>query len=291
MDHSQKSEMEILRNAMETFAPDKRTPSKSRRKAEQNEEKDKMIDIHTHILPGLDDGADDYEEACIMAEMAVRSGVNTVIATPHSNDEYGFYNEESSYMKEKFEKLCRILKQEEIPLQMYRGMEIWASADIAEKIQTGRLLSLNQSRYVLIEFAFTEEPWWFEAVIAEIIKAGLVPIIAHPERYISVQENPALVPEWYKLGALAQMNKGSLQGRFGRAAAHTAEKLLKNQMYSFVASDAHHHDIRTTDMHETVRYLRKYYDEDYTAKLLYQNPLAVLENRRIQSRNLPVYIE
>lgn len=250
-----------------------------------------MIDIHTHILPGTDDGADDYEESCIMAEMAVQSGVTALIATPHSNDEYGFLNEESGELRNKFEKLQQILNHEKIPLQIFRGMEIWASTDIPEKIQTGRLLTLNQSRYVLTEFAFTEEPWWFGAVVQEITQAGMIPVIAHPERYACVQETPGLVFEWRQMGAYVQMNKGSILGRFGRNAARTAEQLLKKQMYSFIASDAHHHDIRTTDMNEISEYLKRHYEEDYARELLYQNPLCILQNREIRSRFQPLYIE
>lgn len=249
-----------------------------------------MIDIHTHILPALDDGAIDMDESCMMAEMAVKSGVAALVATPHSNDEYGFLNEESISMKRKFDEFRKRLHQEKIPLYVYRGMEIWASADIPEKIQSRRLLSINQSRYVLIEFAFTEEPWWFEAVIKEMVGAGLIPIIAHPERYVSVQENPNLVLEWYLAGAYAQMNKGSILGGFGNEVAHTAEYLLKNQMYTFIASDAHHYDIRTTDMKELKRYLSRNYEENYWKELLWQNPFHVLQNKKIQSRYLPLYI-
>lgn len=248
-----------------------------------------MIDIHTHILPALDDGARDFEESCMMAEMAVKSGVAALVATPHSNDEYGFLNEESVSMKRNFEKFKKILQQEKIPLYVYRGMEIWASTDIAEKIQSGRLLTINQSRYVLIEFAFTEELWWFEAVIKEIVGVGLIPIIAHPERYICVQENPNLVFEWYQVGAYAQMNKGSILGRFGSDVAYAAEYLLKHQMYSFIASDAHRQDIRTTDMRELKRYLIRNYEENYWKELLQTNPFSVLQNKKIRSRYLPLY--
>lgn len=250
-----------------------------------------MIDIHTHILPRLDDGAENFEESCIMAEMAVRSGVTALITTPHSNDEYGFLNEESVRLQKRFEDFRKILKMENLALGVYRGMEIWASADIPEKIRSGRLLTLNGSRYVLIEFGFTEEIWWFDAVIREIAAAGLIPIVAHPERYLCVQENPNLLLEWNALGAYAQMNKGSVLGRFGKRAAHTAELLLRNQMYHFIASDAHHCDMRTTDMRELKRYLAMYYEEGYWRELLEQNPLKVLQNRRLQSRFHPMYIE
>lgn len=242
-----------------------------------------MIDIHTHILPNLDDGSENLEESCMMAEMAVRSGVTALIATPHSNDEYGFKNEESNFLQKKFDEFRAVLQAEQIPLAVYRGMEIWSSADIPEKIQSGRLLSLNHSRYVLVEFAFTEETWWFDAVIQKIVEAGMTPIIAHPERYFCVQETPELIREWRQSGAYTQMNKGSILGKFGNRAAHTAETLLHKQLYTFIASDAHHCDVRTTDLRELIRYLEKYHEETYWTDLLEENPLRVLQNRKIQN--------
>lgn len=249
-----------------------------------------MIDIHTHILPDLDDGAEDFEEACVMAEMAVRSGVKAMAATPHSNDEYGFFNQESAYLREQFDTFRRMLREEKIPLEIYRGMEIWASTDIAEKIKSGRLLTLNGSRYVLVEFAFEEEAWWYDAVIQEIVKAGFIPVIAHPERYRCVQENPDLLFQWHQMGACAQMNKGSILGRFGRSAATCAEILLKHQLYTCIASDAHHQDYRTTDMFEVRRYMKKYYGTDYTEELLLENPLDMLRNREIHRKRRPLQI-
>lgn len=282
--------MEVLFCLLAVFISNQRYSLKDETKIYTMQGESGMIDIHTHILPGLDDGADDFEEACIMAEMAVRSGVTALIATPHSNDMYGFLNEESIHLKTKYKKFCQILKEEQIPLEVYRGMEIWASSDISEKIETGRLLTLNQSKYVLIEFSFIEQPWWFETIIHEMTKYGLVPVIAHPERYESVQENPNLVYDWYLAGACTQMNKGSLLGRFGRKAAYTAEKLLKHQLYSFIASDAHHYDMRTTDMNEIVGYLKKYYDEAYWIELLEKNPLELLKNREIRGKRRPMQL-
>lgn len=249
-----------------------------------------MIDIHTHILPDLDDGAENFEEACVMAEMAVRSGVKAIVATPHSNDEFGFFNEESEFLREQFEIFRRILREEKIPLEVFRGMEIWASADIAEKIKSGRLLTLNGSRYVLVEFAFEEEAWWYDAVIQEIVKAGFIPVIAHPERYTCVQENPELVFQWYQMGACTQMNKGSILGRFGRDAARSAEILLKHQLYTCIASDAHHQDYRTADMFEVRRYMKRYYGVNYTAELLQKNPSDMLQNREIRRKRKPLQI-
>ena len=127
-----------------------------------------MIDIHTHILPEIDDGAESLDDAYEMALMAVRSGVKALVATPHSNQSVDFPDNELQKQKKAFAEFKQILHQEKVPLKLYRGMEIWSSVDMVEKIKLGKLITLNQTPYVLIEFAFDEEPWWIEAIIEEI---------------------------------------------------------------------------------------------------------------------------
>ncbi len=249
-----------------------------------------MIDIHTHILPGIDDGAETFEEAYRMAEMAVRSGVTALVATPHSNHEIGFVNYESDRLEKVFLELKRILGKEKMPLQVYRGMEIWASEDMVQKIEHRKLVTLNNSRYVLVEFDYGEEHWWIDGMVQELLDAGLVPVIAHPERYYCVQENPNFLYEWRMRGTLAQMNKGSVLGKLGTAAACAARILLRHNMYSCIASDAHHSWIRTTDMVELERYLQHHYSSRYRDMLLYENPLCMIQNRVIRNGGQPVKI-
>lgn len=239
-----------------------------------------MIDIHTHILPGIDDGAESMEEAYEMALMAVRSGVKALVATPHSNQGADFLDDELKRQEKAFQELEEILLQEKVPIKLYRGMEIWSSVDIVEKIKLRKLITLNHTPYVLIEFAFDEEPWWIEAIIEELQGAGLVPVLAHPERYVCVQEEPGLLQDWREQGALAQMNKGSILGRFGREIERTAEVLLRNRLFSCIASDAHHAYIRTTDMKELHHYLQRQYSLKEQDRLLRGNPLAILQGMK-----------
>ena len=241
-----------------------------------------MIDIHTHILPEIDDGAESLDDAYEMALMAVRSGVKALVATPHSNQSVDFPDNELQKQKKAFAEFKQILHQEKVPLKLYRGMEIWSSVDMVEKIKLGKLITLNHTPYVLIEFAFDEEPWWIEAIIEEIQEAGLIPILAHPERYFSVQDEPYLLQEWREIGALAQMNKGSILGRFGRDVERTAEVLLRNRLFSCIASDAHHAYIRTTDMKELYYYLQRHYSLKEQDRLLRKNPLSILQGMKIR---------
>ena len=240
-----------------------------------------MIDIHTHILPEIDDGAASFDEAYEMALMAVRSGVKALVATPHSNQR-DFLDDELKRQEKAFIELEKILLQEKVPLKLYRGMEIWSSVDVVEKIKLGKLMTLNQTPYVLIEFAFDEEPWWIEAIIGELQGAGLVPVLAHPERYYCVQDEPVLLQEWREQGALAQMNKGSILGRFGREIESTAEVLLRNHLFTCIASDAHHSYIRTTDMKELQYYLKRHYSLEEQDQLLRRNPLSILRGMKLK---------
>lgn len=240
-----------------------------------------MIDIHTHILPGVDDGAESMHEAYDMAEIAVKSGIEALVATPHSNHDRALENYESDRQMNLFEEFKDILQKEKVPLQIFRGMEIWASIDIPEKIAQKRLITLNQTQYLLVEFAFEEEPWWIEAILNEIQNAGMIPVIAHPERYYCVQDEPNYLYTWRIQGALAQMNKGSILGRFGPQIERTADVLLRHNLFTCIASDAHHAHVRTTDMSELTRYLQRYYSMGDQYKLLRQNPLAIIQGKKI----------
>ena len=241
-----------------------------------------MIDIHTHILPGVDDGARSLDEAFDMVVMAAGCGVQALVATPHSNHDMGFVNYDSDSLAAKFNQLCKMLKEEHIPIQLFRGMEIWASTDIVEKLSYGKLLTMNGTRYVLVEFAFDEEPWWIEAVLREMLCAGYLPILAHPERYCCVQEVPNLLYEWRKMGVFAQMNKGSILGRFGKRAEEASVALLRHNLVNCIASDAHHAYTRTTDLTALKRYMDRHFSLGYRELLLNENPRAILEGKNLK---------
>ena len=152
-----------------------------------------MIDIHTHILPGLDDGSQTLSDSLEMAELALESGVDTIIATPHSNQLGRFENFDLVHLKHVFSRLQQALQEEGIPLTLHLGMEIFASEDLCEKIQAGALLSLNRSRYYLVEFAFDEAPEFIGDILDGMLSVGAIPVIAHPERYFCVQDYPSLI--------------------------------------------------------------------------------------------------
>lgn len=246
-----------------------------------------MIDLHTHILPGLDDGSDAMEESLAMAELAAEGGTSWLVATPHSNQPGRFENYCSDTLMGVFDAFEQAVANSHIPLKIYRGMEIFASWDVAEKIEDGRLMGLGSSDYYLIEFPFGVEADDMGNVLESVLEIGKIPLIAHPERYDCVQYNPGVLYEWMKMGCLSQVNKGSIFGKFGRRAARTAELLLEFELAACIASDAHSSVMRTPYMGEIKEMIEDRYDLEYARALLFDHPRAVLENRRIPFNGRP----
>lgn len=247
-----------------------------------------MIDIHTHILPEMDDGARSWEEAIEMAELAAESGTHTLAATVHANLP-GMDNERRMEVYvQQLERFQRILHSEKIALNVCRGMEVFAYGDFTRKFHPDDFLTLNGSSYLLTEFPMDEGAAQIYRAVDCILECDLIPVLAHPERYACVQHVPAHVWEWYQMGALIQINKGSLLGRFGSRIQRTAESLLRHRLVSAVASDAHRADVRTTDLTETRDFLRKEYGSRMEYLLLEENPDRILQGREvIREKEIP----
>lgn len=240
-----------------------------------------MTDLHTHILPGLDDGAETMEEALEMAELAAEGGTGLLVATPHSNQKNQFENYHTDELKQIYREFCDALKQQKIPVKVNLGMEIFASEDMAEKIEEGVLIGLNQTSVYLIEFPFHADPNWIGERLEEVLDIGRIPLIAHPERYYCVQDQPLFVYEWLRLGCMTQINKGSLLGRFGRRVFRSADMLLEYDLVSCVASDAHSAYRRTTYMEDVREYLEERCGPERASRLLLENPGRILAGRDI----------
>ena len=131
-----------------------------------------MIDLHTHILPGVDDGAPDLETSVLMAAVAAESGVTHLVATPHSNQRGAFENYASPALQVRFDCLCAAVREAGIPLELSLGMEIFGTGDVPKLLREGRLLTINGGRYLLIEFGFHEDPLRIERLLDELLAAG-----------------------------------------------------------------------------------------------------------------------
>lgn len=229
-----------------------------------------MIDIHAHILPGVDDGSPDMLDSLLLAEMAVESGVDTIIATPHSHGRRD-PRERMRRIREAFYALRAELAAREIPLEILPGMEIFCREDLAERFREGTVLSLNGTDRYLIEFAFEESAVKCREYIELVRELGGRPVIAHPERYTCLQRDLTLAEEWIGLGCQLQMNKDSVFGAFGRKPRRTALQLLKKRQYSYVASDAHSPYGRTTHLGGIREFLEDKYSPILAGRLLKRN--------------------
>lgn len=237
-----------------------------------------MIDIHAHILPGLDDGSDRTLTSLRMAELAVRSGVTDLIATPHSNQRGRFENYASQELEVRFQRLKEAVRREKLDLRLHLGMEVYATSDMADLYREGKLLTLSGSRYLLMEFGFHDDAYYMERVLRDVLDAGVTPILAHPERYKALQALPDIMADWVRSGVHLQINKGSLSGFFGKESFRLAVIMLNHDLASFVASDAHRADQRTPALRDTYRWIAEHYSEHLAERLLRRNPERVLRN-------------
>lgn len=242
-----------------------------------------MLDIHIHIIPGVDDGAQDYDDSLEMADLALRCGVTTIVATPHSNQMGRFENFYTPELARRFERLEEMLRGSRMRLRVLEGQEIMASDDVADKIRDGRLIGLNHTQYYLIEFPFDSQPEWIEDRLKDVIKLGKTPLIAHVERYFCVQDEPALVYDWIKMGCITQLNKGSVFGKFGRGARRASVPLLNYELIHCIASDAHSPVQRTPWLGDIQNFLEEKFDRGYAYRLLDENPYRIVTGKEVIS--------
>jgi len=197
-----------------------------------------MIDIHTHILPGIDDGPEDMAETLAMCRIAVEDGITDVVATPHMLK--APYDVSRDAVLEKVADLNARLSAEGIPLTIHKGAEISISPEIPGLLREGRLLTLaGRGTHVFLELTdiFLSDP--VDALIRELAEDGVTPVISHPERNAMVQKDPGLLGRFREAGALFQVTAMSLTGAFGAETKKFTLAMLKDGFADFIASDAH----------------------------------------------------
>ena len=234
-----------------------------------------MIDIHSHILPMVDDGASSVEMALEMLDKAYRDGSDAIVLTPHFAYEYDFINPYFK-IKELFEDLKYIAEKEHIPIELYLGCEYLYTDKQSFIEQLKDITTINQTQYMLMEFFFDVEEDDILDAVDIVLEHHLIPIIAHPERFDVIQNSISLIEEIIDKGALLQLNKGSVLGRYGRIAKETALYLLDNHYISFVGSDAHHPLKRTSLMYDSYQYIRDHYGKEYADRIFIKNSRNML---------------
>ena len=164
-----------------------------------------MIDIHAHILPGIDDGAEDLDSALEMAALAAKSGVSILAVTPHCVEYAQQKNLWDRDLQQQIRQFREAVEQAGIPLQIVPGMEIFGTQRVPELLREGKMIGLNGSRYPLIEFSFYHFGAQATDILEEILDLGMRPVVAHPERYDYVQRDPAILNLWVQMGCLQPM--------------------------------------------------------------------------------------
>jgi protein-tyrosine phosphatase len=197
-----------------------------------------VIDIHTHILAGLDDGPKTWEESLEMCRIALRDGVRTMVATPHITPVV--YENRTDTIRPKVETLRALLKEQDIALDIRMGSEVWVDFDLLSEVGKGTIpLPGAGGRVLLLHFPFQLIPPNSQQVIINLKVKGITPIITHPERHLRIQEDPNLLYELISAGALSQITAMSLTGGFGEKARRSALHLLQLNLAHIIASDAH----------------------------------------------------
>ena len=241
-----------------------------------------MIDIHTHILHGVDDGAETFDDALEMLGVAFSNGSTDVVLTPHylNNDMRGFGFSKSELLR-RFEDIRQAAEEKYKGLKLYMGAETFAAANIMEYAEQGELIPLNNSRYILLEFGFDDTVSRALTIMNELHRMGHTAVIAHPERYQFFLDDPKIVLKFLDEGALLQINAESILGRNGRASRNMALSLIENGLAAVVASDAHSVDFRSPDLSDAYSYISSAYELDFAEALLERNPRTILQDKII----------
>lgn len=236
-----------------------------------------MIDIHCHILPGVDDGPRTVEESLQMLTTAMSEGIKYMIATPHWMEGSRFTPEVGA-LERALKELRELLKERKIEVEILLGMEIAISPSLPLKLESGRVIPLAGSRYVLLEAPQSYIPDFFEYTLFEVMTMGYIPILAHPERCLSFQEDPSGLVNLWKRGVLLQIDTDSLKGRFGNGAYELGMHLIGKGMAFALATDAHSPEKRRPTVLSLAEHLRKQFGNSLIEELLFLNPLKVIQD-------------
>ena len=220
-----------------------------------------LVDIHNHILPGVDDGAQSMEEAILLAVNAVENGITHIIATPHHLN--GKYINSSVVVKEAVTNLYKELSHKNIPVKILPGQEIHLTANILEDLENDLLTLANSGKYLLIELPSTHIPAHTLEILYQIQLKGYIPIIVHPERNTALRRNKQLLYEFVSKGALIQITASSLIGVNGRSLKKYTKVLIKHNLVHFISSDAHHYLKRPFLLKKAYQYVKKKFSESH----------------------------
>ena len=237
-----------------------------------------MIDFHTHILYGIDDGCKTIEESINILKKYEKENIKHIVLTPHyiENSDFSANNE---IKEEILKKLKDKIKEENINVTLYLGNEIYITDNILELIEKNEIKTINDSKYILVEFPFINESSNTSDFIHNLILSGYIPVIAHPERY-EYFSDISKIDQLLNLGAKLQINKDSLFGKYGKEPKKIVKKLLKERKVFIVGSDIHH---ETTKIYKSKKFenkIKSLTDKKYCNEILYENGYDILNIKK-----------
>ena len=243
-----------------------------------------MYDLHSHLLPGIDDGAPDYETSLAMARAYVEQGVQCVACTPHILP--GLYQNSGPQIKAAVAELQKRLDDAAIPLRLVSGADNHIIPDFVAGLKQGRLLPLGESCYVLVEPPHHIAPARLEDLFFNILVGGYIPILTHPERLSWIESKYGVMTALAEKGVWMQLTSGSLSGRFGRRPRYWAQRMLEEGIVQILATDAHDTTRRPPDLAKGMREAERLVGAEEAQHLVVTRPLGVLMNK--PPRELPV---
>ncbi|MBC8214065.1 MAG: hypothetical protein ISR90_01570 [Candidatus Marinimicrobia bacterium] len=241
-----------------------------------------MIDFHNHIIPGVDDGANDLLETKEMLLHAISQGITDVIATPHlQNPRFDDKQITDNDILTSYHELVDYIDSQKIAIKIHLSAEVFFLPNLI-KLTNHPFATLGNGRYLLIEFHHAIIPLSFKTEVIKLLDAGVIPIIAHPERYIQIQDDFNNAIRLHKLGSIFQIDTGSILGHYGTKVQKTAIKFLSAGLVNFVGSDAHNSRNRNFCLEPAMKKCEQYFGHDAEI-LVNDNPLRLLAGKDIIS--------
>jgi protein-tyrosine phosphatase len=235
-----------------------------------------MIDLHTHILPGIDDGSTSLETSLEMARIAVDDGTTVMACTPHIYP--GLYMNDSPGIHAHRDNLQKALDLYRIPLKLVVGADAHLVPELLDGLKTGRVPTLNGSRYFLLEPSHHVAPPQFESSVFSLMAAGYTPVLTHPERLVWIEENYDVFVTLARRGVWMQLTAGALLGKFGKRARYWSDRFLDDGLVHLIASDAHTTNMRNPRMAEAVKRAEAVLGADEARRLVLDRPQAILDD-------------
>ena len=241
-----------------------------------------MIDVHSHILPNIDDGSRSIEETFNLIKEAKEAGFEGIVCTSHYMENY--YETNRPEREVWINAIHENLENKNIDMNLYLGNEIYMSDNIIELLEDGKATTMNDTSYVLFELPMNAEPMNLYDMVYEMQQYKIVPILAHPERYSFVQTDPELIYDLIDKGVLMQANYGSIIGQYGKKAQMRVQKFLENNMIHMLGTDVHRQNTIYPKIPEIILELKSLIGEEKVKELTTINPELVINNKRIDIR-------